>query len=81
MKSLNNTGTPIFYSVVCSLFPKAIVFDVNFTTLQLVFVPCGGGRTPPLKTTLCILYFISFVIIGRILVYRSSVHAYARGRN
>ena len=26
MKSLNNTETPIFLSVMCSLFPKAIFF-------------------------------------------------------
>ena len=26
MKSLNRTETPIFLSVVCSLFPKAIFF-------------------------------------------------------
>ena len=26
MKSLNKTETPIFLSVVCSLFPKAIFF-------------------------------------------------------
>ena len=46
MKSLNKTETPIFLSVVCSLFPKAI-FYVYFSTLQLVLVPCGGGRTSP----------------------------------
>ena len=28
MKSLNKPETPIFLSVVCSLFPKAIFFDV-----------------------------------------------------
>ena len=28
MKSLNKTEIPIFLSVVCSLFPKAIFFDV-----------------------------------------------------
>ena len=28
MKSLNKTETPIFLSVVCSLFPKANCFDV-----------------------------------------------------
>ena len=47
MKSLSKTETPIFLSVVCSLFPKAIFFDVYFTTLQLVLVPCGGDRTSP----------------------------------
>ena len=33
-----------FSSVVCSLFPKAIFLTF---TLQLVLVPCGGGRTSP----------------------------------
>ena len=47
MKSLNKTETPIFSSVEYSLFPKAIFFDVYFTTLQLVLVPFGGGRTSP----------------------------------
>ena len=47
MKSLNKTETPIFLSVVCSLFPKAIFLTFFFTTLQLVLVPCGGGRTSP----------------------------------
>ena len=35
----------IFLSVMCSLFPKAIFIDIYFATLQLVLVPCGGGRT------------------------------------
>ena len=26
---------------------KGNLFDVYFTTLQLVLVPCGGGRTSP----------------------------------
>ena len=30
MKSLTKTETPIFLSLVCSLFPKAIFFDVYF---------------------------------------------------
>ena len=38
MKSLNKTETPIFRSVLCSLFPKAIFYDVYFTTLQLMSV-------------------------------------------
>ena len=47
MKSLNKTETPFFLFVVCSLFQKAIFFYFYFTTLQLVLVPCGGGRTSP----------------------------------
>ena len=46
MKGLNKTETPIFLSVVCSLFSEAIFLSF-FTTLQLVLVPCGGGRTSP----------------------------------
>ena len=47
MKSLNKTETPIFF--ICSVFsvPKGNLFDVYFTTLQLVLVLCGGGRTSP----------------------------------
>ena len=29
------------------LFTIAYLFDVYFITLQLVLVPCGGGRTSP----------------------------------
>ena len=36
MKSLNKTETPIFLSVVCSLFPKAIF--LTFILYHLVFV-------------------------------------------
>ena len=45
MKSLNKTENP----VICSVFfvSKGNLFDVYFTTLQLVLVPCGGGRTSP----------------------------------
>ena len=35
MKSLNKTDTPIFLSVVCSLFPKAIF---------LTFIIQGGSK-------------------------------------
>ena len=37
MKSLNKTETPIFLSVVCSLFPKAIflMFIINVVILTL----------------------------------------------
>ena len=31
MKSLNKTETPIFLSVVCSLFPKAIFLTFSLT--------------------------------------------------
>ena len=36
MKSLNKTQTPIFLSVVCSLFPKAIF---------LTFISVFGGES------------------------------------
>ena len=39
MKSLNKTETPIFLSVVCSLFPKAI-----FLTLFETFIMPRGGE-------------------------------------
>ena len=63
-KSLNKTDTPIFF--ICSLFfvSKGNLFDVYFTTLQLVLVPCCGGRTSPRNLPECRLYFISFGIIG-----------------
>ena len=44
-------------------------FDIYFTTLQLLLVPCGGGRTSPRTSLQCRLYFISFGIIGPIVVY------------
>ena len=36
MKNLNKTETPIFLSVVCSLFPKAIFFTFVFTSGSIV---------------------------------------------
>ena len=33
--------------VILNFLSKDNLFDVYFTTLQLVLVPCGGGRTPP----------------------------------
>ena len=35
--------------LICSVFfvSKGNLFYVYFTTLQLVLVPCGGGRTSP----------------------------------
>ena len=38
MKSLNKTKTPILLSVVCSLFPKAIVLTFIITHVLLVVV-------------------------------------------
>ena len=45
-------STALFHLVTltfCSVFfvSKGNLFDVYFTTLQPVFVPCGGGRTSP----------------------------------
>ena len=37
MKSLNKTETPIFLSVVCSLFPKTIVLTFILIFLRSVF--------------------------------------------
>ena len=53
----------------CSMFfvSKGNLFDVYFTTLQLVLVPCGGGRTSPRTLPYCRLYFVSFRIIGPIV--------------
>ena len=55
MKSLNKTDTPIFLSVVCSLFPKAIFvtfiyiiiknlsrYSMKYTTMSLIL-----GSEPP----------------------------------
>ena len=47
MKSLNKTETPIFNIRSVFFVSKGNLFDVYFTTLQLVLVPCGGGRTSP----------------------------------
>ena len=65
-KSLNKTET---HFVVCSVFfvSKGNIFYVYFTTLQLVLVPYGGGRTSPRTLPSCRLYFISFGIIGPIV--------------
>ena len=37
IKNLNKTETPIFLSVVCALFPNAIVLDVYFINRQNCF--------------------------------------------
>ena len=49
--------------------PKGNVFDVYFTTLQLMLVPCGGSRTSTRTSPQCRLYFISFGISGTTVVY------------
>ena len=38
MKSLNKTETPIFLSVVCSLFPKGNLFDVYYLKIQIKYL-------------------------------------------
>ena len=40
MMSLNKTETPIFISVVCSLFPKAIFFMFTILRGDLSFALC-----------------------------------------
>ena len=40
IKSLNKTETPIFKSVVCSLFPKAIFFTDQFVIKLHMEYPC-----------------------------------------
>ena len=47
MKGLNKNRDSHF--LICSVFfvSKGNLFDVYFTILQLVLVPCGGGRTSP----------------------------------
>ena len=52
MKSLNKTETPIFLSVVCSLFPKAVV---------LTFIKINNVVT-------CALWWISAVKSPRLFV-------------
>ena len=54
MKSLNKT----------EIVSKGNLFDIYFTRLQVMFVPCGGRRTSPLTSPQCRLYFISFGTIG-----------------
>ena len=38
MKSLNKTETPIFLSVVCSLFPRAIFLTFIVIRFQCLFI-------------------------------------------
>ena len=45
MKSLNKTETPIFLSVVCSLFPKAIFLTFIKELLQLANFTLGPDAT------------------------------------
>ena len=47
MKSLSKTETPIFLSVVCSLFPKAIflTFILEDWMNLIVFLPFFSQRT------------------------------------
>ena len=40
MKSLNKTETPIFLSIVCSLFPKAIFLTFILLFLSLYVFAC-----------------------------------------
>ena len=40
MKSLNKTETPIFLSIVCSLFPKAIFL----TFIIYIFIPLSSEK-------------------------------------
>ena len=44
--------------LICSVFfvSKGNLFDVYFTTLQLVLVSCGGGRTSPRTLPYCRLF-------------------------
>ena len=56
-------------SVAIFITAKGNLFDVYFTTLQLVLVPCGSSRTSPHTSPQCRLYFISFGIIEPIEVY------------
>ena len=46
MKSPNKIETHLLIRSVFFV-SKGNLFDVYFTTLQLVLVPCGGGRTSP----------------------------------
>ena len=46
MESLNKTETPIFLSVVCSLFPKAIFFTFTLCLLFLCFSVLFALRLP-----------------------------------
>ena len=46
-ESQENQVSHFLIGSVFFVFPKGNLFDVYFTTLQLVVVPCGGGRTSP----------------------------------
>ena len=62
LKSLNKTL--IFKSVFFFFFffflfvSKGNLFNIYFTTLQLLLVSCGCGRTSPRTSPWCRLYFI-----------------------
>ena len=60
LKNLYKTETPIFLSVVCSI-SKGNLFDVYFTTMQLVLVPCGGGRTSPRLSSIKLRLAVSYL--------------------
>ena len=79
------------YFLIHSVFfvSEGNLFDIYFTKLQLVLVPCGGSRTSPRTSPVlprtspqCRLYFISFGIIWFIVVYLKNgvlLILYARG--
>ena len=69
LKSLNKTEILIFKSVFLFFFffffvSKGNLFNVYFTTLQLLLVSCGCGRTSPRTSPWCRLYFILCMGVG-----------------
>ena len=56
--------------LICNVFyvSKGNLFDVYFTSLQLMLVRCGGRRTSPHVLHQNAVYFISFGIVEPIVV-------------
>ena len=79
IKSLNKTDS---YFLIRSVFfvSKSNPFDVYFTSLQLVLVPCGGVRGSSHTSTQNGQYFISFEIIRPIEGYLKMFNSCIRKR-
>ena len=67
MKSLNKTETPIFLSIVCSLFPKAIFLTFIVLLLVLVslvvFYECGSFQTSSMQKGFNCMHSSSHILL------------------
>ena len=60
MKSLNKTETPIFLSVVCSLFPKAIFLTFIYLVRSFAYLVKKMHKMLKLVSWVTPLYFILY---------------------